>query len=502
MALNFSEVLNLSGGSVINEPSEALSVSEIGLDSTQLPSGAVFAALPGTKVHGATYAGSCEAAVILTDQAGAAILRDADETRPIIVVEDVREILGPVSAAIYNNPSEKLSIIGVTGTSGKTTTSYMLEKGMMKAGHRVGLIGTTGTRINGTPVATKLTTPEAPTLQKLFATMVEEDVTHVIMEVSSHALVLGRVAGTHFAVAGFSNLSQDHLDFHPTMEEYFEAKALFFDPSSTQHAAQAVVCIDDHWGESMAERAGESVLRVATHGQSADVTASDIEVSATGSQRFTLTVDGAAHTVELPLPGRFNVANAALAIACAHAAGADVDAVAQGIAEVAVPGRMESIDEGQDFMAVVDYAHKPGAIAEVLDTVRAQISGRVAAVIGAGGDRDATKRPIMGAEAVKRADFVVITDDNPRSEEPASIRAEVVRGATEQQAETPGAEVTEIGDRREAIIAAINWAQPGDAVVVCGKGHETGQLIKGVNHHFDDREEVRAALQQRGTESK
>ncbi|WKD60780.1 UDP-N-acetylmuramoyl-L-alanyl-D-glutamate--2,6-diaminopimelate ligase [Corynebacterium ciconiae DSM 44920] len=502
MALNFSEVVTLSGGSVINEPSEAVSLSEIGLDSTQLPEGAVFAALPGTKVHGATYAQGCEAAVILTDHAGADILREAEESRPIIVVDDVREILGPVSAAIYNNPSDKLTIIGVTGTSGKTTTSYMLEKGMMKAGHRVGLIGTTGTRINGSPVATKLTTPEAPTLQRLFATMVDEGVSHVIMEVSSHALVLGRVAGTHFAVAGFSNLSQDHLDFHPTMEDYFEAKALFFDPSSEQHAARAVVCIDDDWGVKMAEVAGDSVLRVATHGRSAEVTTSDIEVSATGAQRFTLTVEGTEHSVQLPLPGRFNVANAALAIACAHAAGADVDKVAEGIAEVAVPGRMESIDEGQDFMAVVDYAHKPGAIAEVLDTVRAQISGRIAAVIGAGGDRDATKRPIMGAEAVKRADFVVITDDNPRSEEPAAIRAEVVRGATEQQASTSGVEVSEVGDRREAIITAINWAQPGDAVVVCGKGHETGQLIKGVNHHFDDREEVRAALQRRASESK
>lgn len=503
MALTLTEIVQLSGGTLhtpdasllghSSSPDE-LSISDIGLDSTSLPSGGLFAALPGTRVHGASYAADCSAAAILTDSAGADILAEGDEQRPIIVVEDVRAILGTVSAGIYGNPSDKLTIIGITGTSGKTTTSYMLEQGLMHAGYTVGLIGTTGTRINGDPVETKLTTPEAPTLQKLFATMVDREVTHVIMEVSSHALVLGRVAGTRFAVAGFTNLSQDHLDFHPTMEDYFEAKALFFDPTSPQHAVHSVVCVDDTWGERMAARAATPCTTVATHGQPGDVIASNPQVSATGAQEFTLTIGDRATTVRVPLPGRFNIANAAVALACAHAAGADVDAVATGIAEVAVPGRMESINEGQDFMAIVDYAHKPGAIAEVLDTVRAQISGRIAAVIGAGGDRDSSKRPIMGAEAARRADYVIVTDDNPRSEDPAAIRAEVVRGAREAAHAHTGVDIEEIGDRRNAIVAAIRWARSGDAVIVCGKGHEAGQLIKGVNHHFDDREEVRAAL--------
>lgn len=502
MALTLAEITSISGGRLEGDADSGVSVSEIGLDSTSLPDGGLFAALPGTHSHGAHYAAGCHAAAILSDAEGRRILADAGDTRPIIVVDDVRSVLGQVSDAIYDHPSRSFTLIGITGTSGKTTTSYMVEQGLLNAGYKVGLIGTTGTRINGEAVPSHLTTPEAPMLNRIFSHMRERGVDYVVMEVSSHALMLGRVAGVDFDVAAFTNLSQDHLDFHPTMEDYFEAKALFFDPASPQHARCSVVCVDDSWGARMAQRAGECTITVATHGESADVTATAPQVAASGTQRFELTIDNQVVEVTVPIPGRFNVANAAVAITCAHAAGADTSAVVHGIADVTVPGRMETIDEGQDFLAVVDYAHKPGAIAEVLDTLRGQVSGRIAAVIGAGGDRDSTKRPIMGAEAVKRADLVVITDDNPRSEDPAAIREQVARGAEEQRdqpvdGQRDNVEIRTIGGRRDAIRAAVDWAGSGDAIVVCGKGHETGQLINGVTYHFDDREEVREALRMR-----
>lgn len=501
-APTLSHLVNLANQS--SEPAQAVlvqagdtdpAITSMSLDSTALePSGALFAALPGTRRHGAEFAAGTTAAAILTDGAGRDILLAAGESRPIIVVTDVRAVLGALAAEVYGHPSRDLTIIGVTGTSGKTTTSYLLEVGLINAGHKVGLIGTTGTRIDGVPVPTKLTTPEAPTLQALFARMRDEGVTHVVMEVSSHALSLGRVDGTLFDVAGFTNLSQDHLDFHPTMEDYFAAKAQFFDPASPLAARQSVICIDDEWGGRMAELAADP-LTVGTRGEAADVNARQIELAPTGAQTIELTLpQHAPITFDLPLPGDFNIANAALATACALAAGVDPEKFTPGLAAVAVPGRMERIDAGQDFLAVVDYAHKPAAVAAVLDTLRGQITGRLGVVVGAGGDRDPSKRPLMGAEAARRADLVIITDDNPRSEEPATIRAAVLAGA--EEAGTT-AEIREVGDRARAIDALIQWAQPGDGVVVAGKGHEVGQLIAGVDHHFDDREEVRRALEER-----
>lgn len=493
-----SHLAQLAGGDLIGATDGELAVTSIGLDSTALEPGALFAALPGTRRHGAEFAPATAgtAVAVLTDPAGREILAQAGEQRPVIVVDDIRAILGDVSAEIHGHPSKEMTVIGVTGTSGKTTTSYLLEAGLMAAGHTVGLIGTTGTRINGRAVPTKLTTPEAPTLQALFARMLAEGVTHVVMEVSSHALELGRVTGTEFDVAGFTNLSQDHLDFHPTMGDYFEAKARFFDPTSPVATRQAVVCVDDDWGQKMAARAADPVT-VTTTGRSADVTARQVDLAPTGAQTVELTLpDHDPFTFELPLPGDFNIANAALATACAWAAGTDPDTFVSGIAEVAVPGRMERIDSGQDFLAVVDYAHKPAAVAAVLDTLRGQITGRLGVIVGAGGDRDPSKRPIMGAEAARRADLVIIADDNPRSEDPATIRKAVVAGARDAGTD---AEIREIGDRAEAIDALIAWAQPGDGVIVAGKGHEVGQLVNGVDHHFDDREEVRRALDERNS---
>lgn len=506
MAITLQSLSDALGASLHTPDPEAslqagrTEVTGIGLDSATLPTGgAIFAAVPGTRAHGASYAmkdAAASAVAVLTDAEGARILAAAGDTRPVLIVADVRESLGEASSRVYGDPSAQLKLIGVTGTSGKTTTSYLLERGLIEAGYRVGLIGTTGTRIDGEPVPTSLTTPEAPTLQALFARMLARGVTHVVMEVSSHALALGRVAGAHFDVAAFTNLSQDHLDFHPTMEEYFEAKALFFRPDSPLAAERQVICIDDAWGERMAGLAGDA-RTVSTRGAAADFSASTPVVAESGEQSFDVEVPGHGPVaVRLALPGAFNVANATLALAAAVQAGVDPEVFARGMAAVTVPGRMERIDAGQDFLAVVDYAHKPAAVAAVLDTLRTQIEGRLGVVIGAGGDRDASKRGPMGELSAQRADLVIITDDNPRSEEPATIRAAVTAGARQGAATAVRAvEIREIGDRAEAIRQLVSWARPGDGIVVAGKGHEVGQLIKGVTHHFDDREQVREALE-------
>lgn len=498
--------------SVADAPTDLLAqaITSVSLDSSDTEHGGLFAALPGTKVHGAQFAARTHSAAVLTDHAGWLILLEEGETRPVLEVPDVRKVLGMLSAQVYGNPSVDMTVIGITGTSGKTTTSYLLEAGLMRAGLKVGLIGTTGTRIAGQPVPTSLTTPEAPTLQALFERMRAEGVSHVVMEVSSHALLLGRVQGVDFDVAGFTNLSQDHLDFHSSMSEYFDAKAMFFAAGSPIRADRAVICVDDEWGRKMfdvacAEREDSAVWTVATTPDSscydnADYRTENVEVAANGIQTCSLANSHGVAELVVPLPGKFNVANAALAVALADAAGVpDRAAVIAGIADVGVPGRMQRIDCGQEFLAIVDYAHKPAAIAAVLDTVRAQTSGRVAIVVGAGGDRDAGKRPIMGKEAAKRADLVIITDDNPRSEDPAAIRAAVLAGTADAEVTqtNPQVEVIELGDRRKAIETAVAWAQPGDVVVVAGKGHEIGQLIAGVQHHFDDREELQAAINTR-----
>lgn len=488
---SLQQLADIAGARIVNPPSADAPVTFVGLDSQNVEPGGLFAALPGTRVHGATYAFDSAAGAILTDEAGLEIIQQTADRRPVLVVEDVRAILGYVAAEVYGHPSQSFTLLGVTGTSGKTTTTYMLEKGLTAAGCKVGLIGTTGTKIMGRDVATELTTPEAPMLQRLFAQMRDEGVTHVVMEVSSHALMLGRVTGSDFDVAAFTNLSQDHLDFHPTMEDYFQAKALFFEPGSELRAKRSVVCVDDEWGQRMAELA-EAPVTVATTGD-ADVTAELLRIDDQGRQRIQLTADDS-YEFTLPMPGAFNVANAALAAAIAQTAGVELTPFLRGLEQAAVPGRMERIDEGQPFVAVVDYAHKPAAIGAVLATLRGQVEGRIGVAVGAGGDRDSSKRPLMGAEAANGADFVVVTDDNPRTEDPAAIRAAVLAGAREAGTD---AEIVEVSPRGKAIDVLVEWARPGDAVIVVGKGHEVGQLVGTEKLHFDDREEMRRAITER-----
>lgn len=460
--------------------------------------GDLFAALPGSRAHGGRYAADAVArgaVAVLTDDTGvheiAAHCPGGDLGVPILVHPHPRAVLGEVASVVYGRPSEHLQVIGVTGTSGKTTTTYLVEAGLRSAGRVAGLIGTVGVRIDGRQLPGGLTTPEAPELQALLAVMLEQGVDTVVMEVSSHALTLGRVDGVSFAVGGFTNLSRDHLDFHSTMQDYFDAKARLFDPLSPTRAARSVVCVDDEWGQAMARRAHRPVTVSATG--PADWQVEKIRAAGGGAQDFVV-VDpaGVHHGVEIGLPGGYNVANGLLAIALLDAVGVSPEQAAPGVREASVPGRLESVNRGQQFLAVVDYAHKPGALGAVLQTLRQQCTGRLAVVFGAGGNRDQGKREPMGRVAAELADLVVVTDDNPRDEDPAAIRAAILAGTADACGE-----VVEIGDRRAAIEYAVAWAAAGDVVLIAGKGHEAGQTSKGQTHPFDDRVELAGALEAR-----
>jgi UDP-N-acetylmuramoyl-L-alanyl-D-glutamate--2,6-diaminopimelate ligase len=486
--------------------------SGITLHSDDVRPGDVFAALPGSAAHGADYAAGAVARgaiAVLTDHAGldrllAAGVVSGEHGPPptggpavpaVMVVRRPRDVLGRAAALVYGDPTAHLKVIGITGTSGKTTTAFLVEAGLTAAGRTAGLIGTVTARLAGRPLASALTTPEAPDLQALFAVMREDGADAVAMEVSSHALIQGRVAATRFAVGAFTNLSQDHLDFHGDMETYFEAKQLLFDG----RAAAEVVVVDDGYGERLAtRRPGAYTVSGWPAGGPAgdragalDWSVRQVSARPGGGQRIAVAgPEGLRVDADIPLPGRFNVTNAVTALACLHAAGVDVGAAVAGFADVVVPGRLERVDVGQQFLAVVDYAHKPAAVAAVLDAVRENVPGALIVVVGAGGDRDQGKRMLMGANAAERAELVIVTDDNPRSEDPAAIRAELLAGARAVGHGT----VVEVGDRREAIRTAVRSARPGDAVVIAGKGHEQGQEIDGVVHPFSDRDELFAAL--------
>ncbi|WP_072688526.1 UDP-N-acetylmuramoyl-L-alanyl-D-glutamate--2,6-diaminopimelate ligase [Rhodococcus marinonascens] len=478
-------------------------VTGVSLRAQAIAAGDLFAGLPGARTHGAEFAAEAlerGATAILTDKVGFARVSHLASEVPVLVHDDPRGVLGELSATIYGRPSEKMQVIGITGTSGKTTTSYLLESALIAAGRTTGLVGTIEIRMGGRRVPSALTTPEAPQLHALFAVMLEQGVDTVIMEVSSHALSLGRVDGVRFDVSAFTNLSRDHLDFHRDFEDYFAAKARLFSADSLTHAERAVICVDDRWGQRMADvarGAHSAVTTVATTPEVAGASwrAGPATVSPSGTQTFGLTTaDGTTFDVVLRLPGRYNVANASLAIALCAALGVDPHDALEGIAAVDVPGRVERIDRGQDFLAVVDYAHKPAALDAVIATLREQVQGRIVIVVGAGGDRDAQKRPLMGAAAARGADLVVITDDNPRTEDPATIRAAVREGALAVP-ESERGHVWEVADRARAIADAVGWVQAGDVVLVAGKGHEIGQEIHGVKYPFDDRDVLGAAIE-------
>lgn len=465
-------------------PAEDPVVSGITLSTRTVQRGDLYAALPGARVHGADFADQAEsagAAAVLTDPEGAERLLGV----PALVVDDPRARLADLSAWLHDHPSEAFTTFGVTGTQGKTTTTYLAESAV--GVDRTAVVGTIGTRVHGVAAATSLTTPEAPDLQALFAVMREEDVEVCAMEVSSHALVKGRVDGFTFDVAAFLNLGRDHLDFHADVDDYFAAKARLFTP---EHARLAVVSVDDEHGRRLAGSTPLPVTTFSAAGGTADWRAANVRPHRLGTDLEVLGPDGVEIELRVPLPGVFNVQNALAVIASLATVGHDPHALAAGLASSpGVPGRMERIDAGQPWNAVVDYAHKPDAVEAVLTALRPVTAGRLVVVIGAGGDRDPGKRPLMGEVASRYADLVVVTDDNPRTEDPAVVRGAVLQGALAG----PGA-VIEVPGRRDAIEYAVSVAERGDTVVVAGKGHEQGQEVDGVVHPFDDREVLRALI--------
>ncbi|MCA5893151.1 UDP-N-acetylmuramoyl-L-alanyl-D-glutamate--2,6-diaminopimelate ligase [Isoptericola sp. NEAU-Y5] len=490
-------------------------VSSVASDNRVVADGDLFVALPGAHAHGARFAADAVARgarAVLTDADGAAFLASAPGlvSTPVLVAPDPRAVLGPVAAWVYGTPADRLMTFGVTGTNGKTTTTYQLDHLLRALGWTGGLVGTVEMRVGDRVLPSRLTTPEAADLQALLAAMGEQGVRTLAMEVSSHSLSMHRVDGVEFGVVGFTNLSQDHLDFHGDLQTYFDAKAALFTPA---HARRGVVVVDDVWGERMAAAARVPVATVRTRAArpgeaAADWTVTDVVPHGTGSAFVLTHADGRTLRTSTTLPGDFNVANAALAAAMVLEGGAHLDDVVQALAAAGgfsarVPGRMEVVGPGGDGnpRVVVDFAHNTDALELALAALRPTTAGRLVVVFGATGDRDKGKRPSMGAAAVAGADVVVLTDDDPHGEDPAAVRAAVLDGARAAQAVAREAgrevEVAEVAPRAEAIARAVRTATPEDTVLVAGRGHETIQEVAGVDVELDDRVEARRALQQR-----
>ncbi len=474
-------------------PDGPLMVSGVTHDSRRVEPGDLYAALPGGHHHGAQFcpdAARAGAVAVLTDPAGRPLAQQCG--LPVFVVADPRARLGEVADWVYRHPSGKLLLIGVTGTSGKTTTSYLLESGLRRAGHLTGLAGGVETRVGDITTASRLTTPEATDLQALFAVMGSRGVTAAAMEVSSHALALGRVAGTSYDVAVFTNLSQDHLDFHGNLDEYFAAKATLFTPGYTR---VGVVNTDDPYGRQLAETAQIPVTTFSAEGDpAADWRATDVRGGADGSAFRIIGPGGVEADAAVALPGPYNVANALGAIVALVEAGVHPATAVSGVAACpGVPGRLERVEAGQDFTVLVDYSHKPGAVEAVLRALRPVTGGRLSIVLGCGGDRDRAKRPLMGAAAARLADLAIFTADNPRSEDPLAILAEMLAGVLTVPEPQRGRVIIE-PDRAAAIGLAVAMAGKGDVVVVAGKGHERGQYIGGSVIPFDDREVAGEAI--------
>jgi UDP-N-acetylmuramoyl-L-alanyl-D-glutamate--2,6-diaminopimelate ligase len=454
-------------------------------DSEVLP-GDLFLAFPGAKVHGAQFIAQAKAAgavAILTDEVGA---RDSHEL-PTLVVRNVREAGAALSSSFYRDPIRDLSSIGITGTNGKTTVSTLIYQIFSAVGRESGLIGTVETRIGAESIKSERTTPEASDLQALAATMRERHVRHLVMEVSSHSLELKRLVGSHFSIVGFTNLSQDHLDFHGDMESYFKAKRRLF---THEYGDTAFINIDDEYGQRLFNEAEINSISVSRFNPKATWHFTQIIKTATGVEFTIRGRDGILIESQTSLFGDYNLDNLLLAIAIAYECEIDPLEIASIAPQLrGAPGRLEPVLLGQSFAALVDYAHSPDAVINVLAAAREFTPGRVIAVLGCGGDRDSTKRSLMGAALCDGSDIAVFTSDNPRSEEPSEILKEMVYGV---KIEDPS---IVIEDRAAAIKYAVNQAQSGDTVLVLGKGHEVGQEISGVILPFDDRLQLAEAIE-------
>ncbi|MCX4749606.1 UDP-N-acetylmuramoyl-L-alanyl-D-glutamate--2,6-diaminopimelate ligase [Kitasatospora sp. NBC_01287] len=467
-------------------------------DSRAVRPGDLYVAFAGANHHGAAFAGQVVAAgavAVLTDEAGAeqaAAAFAAGAGVPLLVVPSPRAFMGALAARIYGEPSRALLTIGITGTNGKTTTAYLVEGGLLGAAKTPGVIGTVEMRVGAERIKSERTTPEATDLHAILAVMRERGADAVVMEVSSHALVFGRADGVEYDVAVFNNLTPEHLDFHPDMEDYFRAKARLFEAGRSR---AGVVNLDDAYGRRLAAESPIPVTTFsATGAAGADWRAVDVQLGPVSSTFRVLGPDGRSADATAPLPGPFNVSNALAAITALVTAGLPLAEAVAGVAAVpGVPGRLERVDAGQAFVAVVDYAHKPDALDAVLASLREVTKGRLHVVIGCGGDRDPFKRGPMGASAARLADTAVLTSDNPRSEDALAILASMLGGAVEVP-EAERGDVLLVPDRAEAIAAAVARAHAGDTVLVAGKGHELGQYVKGEVRPFDDREVLREAI--------
>jgi UDP-N-acetylmuramoyl-L-alanyl-D-glutamate--2,6-diaminopimelate ligase len=466
-------------------------VTGIAYDSRRVRPGDLFCAVRGARHDGHAFCvEACErgAVALLVERA-------VELPVPQVVVPSVRDAMGPVASRFWGQPSQALEVVGVTGTNGKGAVTFLVRAVLEAGGMPCGVVGTLGAWYKGRWEALERTTPEAPDLHALLARMVEAGLRAAAVEVASHALALGRVGGVRFRAAAFTNLTQDHLDFHGTFEAYRDAKARLFERVDPEGVA--VVNADDPHGAYMAARSRAPVL---TYGlREGVVRAEDVRVTAEGCT-FTLATPAGRHPVRLRLVGRFNVANALCAAAVGLHYGVPLREIAEGLESVdVIPGRFERVEAGQPFSVIVDYAHTPDGLAHALETAREVARGRVIVAFGCGGDRDRSKRPRMGEVAATLADWVVVTSDNPRSEDPLAIVAEIVAGMDQARHEGRARASWEVEpDRRKAIRTALQMAGPGDVVLLCGKGHETVQILRDRTVPFDDREEAREALRELG----
>ena len=461
-------------------------VTGVTSDDRYVQPGDLFLAYPGKSIHGAEFAKSAiakGARAILTDAQGAQIAQGL----PMIVVENIRTAGALVSAHLYRKPVQEMVSIAITGTNGKTTVSTLLHQLLQSAGRESGLIGTVETRIGRERFESMRTTPEADNLQYIAAAMAEQHVRHLVMEVSSHALVMNRIEGSHFAIAGLTNLTQDHLDFHGDMESYFLAKAKLF---SLEFADQAFINIDDPYGLRIFNTCGIPATSVSRRNVQATWHYTSIVPTGNGTDISIRGAGGVLIETSTPLHGNFNLDNLLLVIAIASECGIDpLDCAALIPKLYGAPGRMELVDRGQSFTAFVDYAHTPDAVSSVLATARAFTQGKVIALLGCGGDRDASKRPLMGRALSEGSSIAIFTSDNPRSENPSQILKQMT---SELAVNQPSAVIE---DRAEAIAYAVSLCSPGDTLLILGKGHELGQEIANEKIDFDDRIVLATAIE-------
>ncbi len=451
-------------------------VTDLTSDSRKVTEGVVFVCIKGIKSDGHDYAATA------ASNGAAAVICDRDlGLDNQMIVGSTREAFAAMCENFMGNPLRRLKLIGVTGTNGKTSTTFITKQVLDRSGHKCGLIGTIQNMIGDEVLHTEFTTPDTYELHSLFARMAEAGCEFVVMEVSSHALEQGRVAGLHFAAACFTNLTEDHLDFHGTMEAYFGAKAKLFGMTDC-----AIINIDDEWGNKLRIEDNVELITYGIDNSLADVRAENVRFFADGVG-FTLCVPDGKYNVKVPTPGKFSAYNALSAAGCALAVGASPESVAEALnRSTGIKGRAEVFPTGRDFTIILDYAHTPDGVENILSSMRAVSQGRLVALLGCGGDRDPYKRPLMGEAAARLSDFVIVTSDNPRTEDPESIIRQIIPGV--EKHDTP---YIVIVNRREAMKYAVEHAQPGDVIVMAGKGHEDYQIIGKVKIHFDEREVLR-----------